>query len=300
MILFNPTKTLKMRIATADSMREAIMLHFEKAGHRFQLYGRATTTVTSTGHEIGMWRSGEIIRALDSNAIDVALIGTDIIEERNIRYKFLRRKPPELHDLQRFPDYGRQFITPKLDIVIHKDLLDAGITGVQPAMIFATEHPFTIRALLEERGFKPVFVGRGNSPPENDRFRRWACKKNEETIRRIERGEETKDGGMIVGIDEVDGKITTALTHGLADIGTIVTESGTTNIDNRLVELETISEIRMVLIARQAYINENPNHHTEVHKFGGDLINAYAISRREFMSRKQKEMESHVGGSPER
>ncbi|MDO8487392.1 MAG: hypothetical protein Q7S45_03810 [Candidatus Curtissbacteria bacterium] len=248
-----------MKIAAADSMREPIMAQFQKAGHGFELPGAIISARTESGHEIFMVRSPQLVEALQNGYADMALVGTDILHERQLLYADHQKIAPPLHTLATFKGYGRQFITPSVDIVVppgsEKDHLD-------PGMIIVTEHPYILKDHLESQGYNTARIGDKGVPLQHDEFRIWAEANN-----------------VHIGIHPVSGKEPALLLLRFCDAATIVTESGRTNTDNGLRVIESIEPVYISLIATDEAVRE---HAEGAMQFAEDLRKAYYSSKQEF------------------
>ncbi len=248
-----------MKIAAADSMREPVIAHFQNAGHEFGLSGAQVFGRTKSGHDIYMIRSPQLMEALQNGIVDMALVGTDVENERRLTYAFHRLVAPAIHNLATFKGYGRQFITPTLDIVVHQS---SGIDHIEPGMIVATEHPYVLKDHLESQGFKTARIGDQGIPLRHEEFRLWV-----------------KDNNIDIGIHPVSGKEPALLAMQLCDAATMVTESGRTNRDNGLVVIETLEPIYVSLLATDEAVK---SYAEGILSFAKNLKDAYARSRQEF------------------
>lgn len=256
-----------MKIAAADSMREPVMAHFQNAGHGFELPGAQVFGKTESGHDIFMVRSPQLMEALQNGIVDMALVGTDVEHEMRLTYASRRLVAPAIHTLATFKGYGRQFITPTLDIVVHKN---SGRDHIESGIIVATEHPFMLKDHLESLGFTTARIGDQGIPLRHEDFRQWA-----------------KDNAVHIGIHPVSGKAPALLAMELCDAATMVTESGRTVTDNGLVILETLEPIYVSLLATYEAVRRYAEGAVS---FAEDLTKAYATSRQEFeMSRMSPE-----------
>lgn len=267
-----------MRLAAAESMKDAILFHLERANWPFCFEGKKQSARNEAGDEIFLLRSPELISALQNGYCDVILCGDDIIEERQLLFEELGKPVPRPHILESFAGYGRKFESPNLDLVAHQGTSTIkALNDLIPGAILITEHPYTLRRFLVGRGLKTSFVGRNEegygsySPLTHDDYRAWA----------IERG--------LIGIEEVKGRIPALLRMGHGDAGTLVNESLTTLIDNELMVVDAIqSGIETHLIANEsAYISERTRGRIELLR--ENLKNTFPKVRQEFESRQGKE-----------
>lgn len=261
-------------------MRGPIMAHFKQAGHGFELPGAKTSATTVSGHEISMFRSKQLPDGVMGGGLNLVLMGTDIEEEIRAKYRAFGQKPKELRVVATFKRYGREYnLTPGLDwAVLESRAQEDGISPVGPNMVIATEHPYTIMEKVSGL-FHPVKIGDEGSPLGLQDFREWMRDQNESISR--EPGEAGKK--RVVGIYIVDGKIPSILERGMADVGTIVTESGKTNRDNQLIT-ERIKPIGMKLYGRKEFVEGNE----QVAEFARTLIEAHQEGRREYLLRRRE------------
>ncbi len=257
-----------MKIAAPASMLEGVTYHFKKAGHGFELEEPMNFACTKTGHEITIARSRQLMDYVDDDAVDLALVGSDILKERQFLRASRGELSPALHTLATYEGYGRQFITPQLITVARRD---SGVESISPGMVIATEHPFTLKKYLEFRGLTPARLGADHGVPLTPgEFRGWS----------LSRG--------CVGIWLVDGKEPGALNVKEADAATMVNESGRTVDKNGLVVLDVIESISMNILANQRAVRE---HEGVILPFVESLDRAHLVTRKEFEASQ---------GSPER
>lgn len=216
-----------LKIVVPENMNK-VLEHLQEAGRtaRFE-NGRRLGRIEETGDLIVRIRSGDIPLWV-ADSCDIGLCGSDWVEERERELGIKL----EVLNLDNGYRYGRESLTsPTLDLVTLKDDGVSSASEIADGALIATEYPLITRVHFEEKGKKVAVLGReASAPTEPGEFRHW-CQEN----------------GRIA-FEVVHGGIAEHVSIG-AGYGVMVNESGGTLRKNDLRTVETIREVRILLIA---------------------------------------------------
>jgi len=215
-------------------MQETTTRHFLDAHRtvRFQK-GLNRGTINETGDLVVRLRSFDIPVEVDDSC-DIGLCGSDWVKEKELQLGI------KLAILGEY-NYGRSSggNSPSLDLVVPNDNSLSSIQEVETGSMILTEYPNLTREHFTINGFETAELGQTvDAPTSPDDFRDW-CRQNGK-----------------IGIRVVHGAIPELVYVG-AGHGVMVNESGKTLRKNDLKVVDTIHEIKTLLIADVDALNDD-------------------------------------------